>query len=140
MFKHDAVQSASMRRTDIHRRVCSIGSCILAILVVVHTVVSPIAVSADSDFWTDREICRAAAKTYFFLDTKPTDTTDSGQYFGFRSASGNLYTCRIQGERVEFRWLNKSGGTMNSNSTMFRVQGNVLTIQTDMKEEVFSAK
>ena len=113
---------------------------ILSILVVIHAVASPIIGSADSGFWTDREICRAAVKTYFFLDTKPTDTADSGEFFGFRSASGNVYTCRIEGTRTEFRWLNASGETMNSNSTSFRVLDDVLTIQTDMKEERFSAK
>ena len=123
----------------MYRRGCGTRRSILTILVVVHAVVSPIAASADSGFWTDREICRAAVKTYFFLDIKPTDTVNSGQFFGFRDVSGNVYTCRVEGTRAALRWLNASVETMNSNSTMFRVLDNMLTIHTDMKEENFSA-
>ena len=113
---------------------------ILSVLVVAHAVVSPITASADSGLWSDREICRAAVKSYFFLDINPPDTVDRGDFFGFRSASGNVYTCRIVGTRVEFRWLSVSGEAMDSNSTRFRVLDEMLTIQTDMKEEIFRAK
>ena len=108
------------------------GKWILAILGAVHASVTPIAASSDSGVWTNREICRAAVKTYFFLDAKPTDTADSGQYFGFLSASGNVYTCRIEDTRAEFRWLNASGQTMTSKSTRFHVRAGMLTVYTDM--------
>ena len=124
----------------MHRRVSSMGKWTLAILVAVHAIVTPIAASADSGVWTNREICRAAVKTYFFLDAKPTDTADSGQFFGFLSASGNVYTCRIEGTQAEFRWLNASGQTMASKSTTFHVRDGMLTVYTDMTEERFSTE
>ena len=85
----------------------------------------------------DREICRAAVKTYFFLGKKPADAGDSGEYFGFSSAAGNTYTCRIAGRRAEFRWVNTSGERMKSNSTRFRVSDGTLIVETDMKKETF---
>ena len=97
-----------------------------------------VAALADSGVWTNREICRAAAKTYFFLDAKPTDTADSGEYFGFVSASGYVYTCRIEGTQAEFRWLNASGQSMTSKSTRFDVRDGLLTVYTDLKQERFS--
>ena len=137
--EHGAMQSASMRRTNNNFRVCSARRCVLAFLVVVHAVVLPFAAHSDTGLWTNREICRAAVKTYFFLDTKPNGAADSGEYFGFRSASGHVYGCLIKGTRAELRWLNAAGEAMNSNSTRLLVRDDILTIQTDMKEESFSA-
>ena len=110
---------------------------LLAILVASHAGASGVAASADSGIWTDREICRAAVKTYFFLRQKPADTADNGDYLGFRSAAGNTYTCRIAGRRAEFRWVNSSGERMNSGSTRFRVSAGTLIVETDMKKETF---
>ena len=108
-----------------------------AIVVAAHAGAPVFAASADSGMWADREICRAAVKTYFFLRTKPADAVDSGEYFGFRSAAGNVYTCRIAGQRAEIRWVNSSGKMMKSDSTRFRVSAGTLIVQTDMKEETF---
>ena len=113
---------------------------LLSVLVAAHAVLCPIAASADSGYWTDREICRAAVKTYFFLGIKPADAPDNGEFLGFRSASGNVHTCRVAGTRTQFRWLNASGETMHSNPTTFRLEGDTLTIRTDMKEERFPAE
>ena len=96
--------------------------------------------SADSGIWPDREICRAAVETYFFLRKNPADAVDSGEYFGFSSAEGNVYTCRIAGQRVEIRWVNSSGKRMKSDSTRFRVSAGALVVQTDMKKETFTKK
>ena len=126
--------------TGMHRWVAGTGRWILALLVAVHATVTPIAAFADSGVWTNREICRAAVKTYFFLDAKPTDTADNGQFLGFLSASGNIYTCRIEGTKAEFRWLNASGQTMTSKSTRFHVRDGMLTVYTNMMEERFSTK
>ena len=117
-------------------------SIILFILVLAHAVLCSIALSADSSFWTDREICRAAVKTYFFLASRPAAAIGAGGdgYLGFRSSAGNVYTCRLAGTRVKFRWMNASGEPMNSSSTTFRVAGDTLTIRTDMKEERFRAE
>ena len=112
---------------------------ILLTLVVVIAFALPIAAS-DRGFWTDREVCRAAIKTYFFLDAKPADAPVSGEFAEFRSASGNLYGCRIRRARAELRWVSASGETMTSNSTMFHVLDNELTIQTDTKTQRFAAK
>ena len=109
-------------------------------LPVVSAVLSAVAASADSSFWTDREICRAAVKTYFFLRTKPADATDSDGLYGFRSAAGYTYACRIDETRVEFQWLNASGTALSSDSTTFSVLDNVLTIRTDMRDERFSVE
>ena len=115
-------------------------AAILFILVLAHTVLCSIALSADSGFWTDREICRAAVKTYFFLATRPADATGGEGDLGFRSASGDVYICRLAGTRAKFRWVNASGEPMNSSSTTFRLAGDTLTIRTDMMEERFRAK
>ena len=108
-----------------------------AIVVAAHAGAPAVTASADSSVWPDREICRAAVKTYFFLGTNPGDAVDSGEYFGFRSAAGNVYTCRIAGQRAEFRWVNSSGKMMKSDSTRFRVSAGTLIVQTDMKKETF---
>jgi len=108
-----------------------------AIVVAANVGAPVLTASADGGIWTDREICRAAAKTYFFLRTKPADTADSGGYFGFRSERGNVYTCRIAGQRAEFRWVNSSGQRMKSDSTRFRVSDDRLIVETDMKKETF---
>ena len=113
---------------------------LLSALVAAHAVLCPIAASADSGYWTDQEICRAAVKTYFFLGIKPAGAPDNGEFLGFRSASGNVYTCRVAGARMYFRWVNASGEPMNSSSTTFRLEGDTLTIRTDMKEERFQAE
>ena len=110
---------------------------ILAILVAANAVVFATTASADNGAWTDREICRAAVKTYFFLGRKPKDSADSGEYLGFSSASGNIYSCRIVGMRAEFRWVNVSGESMKSDSTRFRVLEGALIVETDMKKERF---
>ncbi len=92
---------------------------------------------ADTDSWAGRDICRAAVKTYFFLGEPPADATDQGEYFGFVSAAGNVYTCRLAGDRAVFRWLTKSGEPMRSELTRFRVSDGVLVIKTDMSTETF---
>ena len=106
-------------------------------IMVVHAIVMPISVFADSGFWTDREICRAAVKTYFFLDQAPTNATNQGEYFGFISAAGNIYTCRLDRERAVLRWLTESGEMMHSEVTRFRVSDGILTIKTDMGTNTF---
>ena len=87
--------------------------------------------------WSEREICRAAAKTYFFLDKMPADAPDSGDYFGFLSTKGNVYTCLIRGDEAHFRWINKSGDVMTSQSTKYVVTSKSLVVTTDMKVERF---
>ena len=79
-------------------------------------------------------------KTYFFLATRPADATGGDGYMGFRSASGNVYTCRLAGTRTKFRWVNASGEPMSSSSTTFRLAEDTLTIRTDMQEERFRAE
>ena len=87
--------------------------------------------------WMERDICRAAVKTYFFLAKMPADAPDQGEYFGFVSAKGNVYTCRISGERAVFRWLTKSGEPMGSEVARFWVSDGVLVIKTDMSTKKF---
>ena len=108
------------------------------IVVAAHAGALVFTASADSGMWADREICRAAVKTYFFLRMKPADAVDSGKYFGLRSAAGKVYTCRIAGQRAEIRWVNSSGNLMKSDSTKFRVSAGTLIVQTDMKNETFA--
>ena len=124
----------------MHPRISGMNRWVLATLGAIHAIVTPIAAFADSGVWTNREICRAAVKMYFFLDARPTDTADSGRYFGFLSASGSVYTCRIEGIQAEFRWLNASGQTMTSKSIRFNVWDGILTVYTGMKEERFATE
>lgn len=90
--------------------------------------------------WSDREICRAATKTYFFLSEAPADATDAGRYMGYVSAKGNTYTCRVDGNVADFAWINKSGENMRSRTTTFAIAGPRLTVKTDMMTEVFKAE
>ena len=92
---------------------------------------------AGTGSWTERDICRAAVKTYFFLANMPADALDQGEYLGFVSAAGNVYTCRLAEERAVFRWSTKSGEPMRSEVTRFRVSDGVLTIKTDMSTKTF---
>ena len=94
---------------------------------------------ADDSFWDNHAICRAAVKTYFFLKSQPSDAADRGLFYGFRSDSGNLYTCRIEDSTAVFRWINKAGDTMNSRSTTFTLNGDQLVVKTDMLVETFVA-
>ncbi len=109
------------------------------------TGLAPVAVAdaavgrSENSGWSDREICRAAVKTYFFLDTLPEDASGGGGRFGFRSAAGNLYACRIEGPVAVFDWVNKSGETMQSRSTTFAVSGPRLRIDSDLLDAEFVA-
>ena len=92
---------------------------------------------ADTGSWAKRDICRAAVKTYFFLSKLPSDVADQGEYFGFTSAAGNVYTCRLVEDRAMFRWLTKGSQPMQSDVTRFRVSDGVLIIETDMSTRTF---
>ncbi len=88
--------------------------------------------------WSDREICRAATKTYFWLNEFPNDAPDKGMYMGFRSERQNYYTCRVDGEIADFYWLNDSSEKMTSRSTRIKLFGNELKIITDLSTEAFT--
>ncbi|MCY4547538.1 MAG: hypothetical protein OXC28_04145 [Defluviicoccus sp.] len=92
---------------------------------------------ADTSSWTERDICRAAVKTYFFLSEPPADADDQAGYFGFVSAAGNVYTCRLSEGRAVFRWMTKGGEPMRSELTRFRLSHGVLVIRTEMSTETF---
>ncbi len=94
--------------------------------------------SFASEGWSDREICRAATKTYFWLSELPSDAPDQEVYMGFWSAKQNYYTCRIDGDVVDFRWVNKSSEKMRSQSTKIEFSRNKLTVISDMKTESFT--
>ena len=100
----------------------------------------PSALLAEAGYWTDREICRAATKTYFFTSSRPADAPDQGDRLGFISDSGNIYTCRIEGTSVAFYWVNDSGETMESSSSSFSIVGDQLHVRTDMMEEIFEVE
>ena len=87
--------------------------------------------------WSDREICRAATKTYFWLNELPTDAPDNPDYMGFRSNNANYYTCRVVGRAIHFVWLNQSAESMQSQSTKFELDEGRLTIISDIKTEKF---
>ena len=127
-------------RCRIARTIPGMRATIAFTFMLALVVLCPSAASADGGFWPDREICRAAVKTYFFLAAKPGDATDDEGFLGFRSASGNVYTCRLSGSRVIFRWVNASGEPMGSSSTTFHLMGDVLTVQTDITEKQYRAE
>lgn len=101
-----------------------------------------LALSATQTFadeiWSEREICRAATKTYFWLKELPSDAPDEGVYMGFMSERQNYYTCRVDGDVADFLWVNKSFEKMRSQSTKFEINGSTLTVETDMKTENFT--
>jgi len=99
----------------------------------------PLALPATAADWSPREICRAATKTYFFLDALPGDAADSGDRFGFRSAAGYIYTCRLDGNIAAFYWRNSSGQPMESRSTTFALAAGRLIVTTDLGTETFDA-
>ncbi|MFG6565941.1 hypothetical protein ACGYLI_17130 [Sulfitobacter sp. 1A13421] len=90
--------------------------------------------------WNDREICRAAAKVYFFTKGLPADAKDQDGYFGLQGSGGVVYGCRIDGNKTSFHWVNKDGTTMKSNSTTFEVNGGSLTVKTDLLTESFTSQ
>ncbi|WP_298568016.1 hypothetical protein [uncultured Aliiroseovarius sp.] len=96
------------------------------------------AVAAES--WTDREICRAATKTYFWLSDLPADAPDQGDFMGFVSEKKNLYTCRVDGDVAEFKWVNKSSEKMHSRSTKVEISGPSLIVKSDIKTESFRVR
>ena len=106
-------------------------------MIIVVALLAALPALADADHWAERDICRAAVKTYFFLGTMPADAADQGEYFGFVSAKGNVYTCQVAGDRAVFAWLTKSDELMRSEVTRFRVSDGVLTIKTDMSTKTF---
>ena len=57
---------------------------------------------------------------------------------GFRSASRNYYTCRVVGNVIDFSWVNTSSERMRSQSTTFEINGATLSVESDMKTEVFT--
>ena len=81
-----------------------------------------------TDSWTDREICRAAVKTYFSLEDMPVDSEDNGDFMGFESAAGYIYTCRIEGNIAILKWINGTGDAMSSRKTSFKRDGNTLIV------------
>jgi len=95
------------------------------------------ATSAAAGEWTDREICRAATKVYFFLPELPQDAPDQGEHMGFVSAKNNYYTCRADGGVADFRWINKSGEQMTSRVTKYSVAGSSMTVESDLQTETF---
>lgn len=64
--------------------------------------------SLAAEGWSDREVCRAATKTYFWLDKLPVDAPDKGDFMGFLSEKKNYYTCRINGDIADLSWVNMS--------------------------------
>ena len=100
-------------------------------------VLSPSLASAQTEDSTARQICRAAAKIYFFLREMPANTLDKGEYFRFVSDADNVYGCRLSGQQAVFKCLNNYNETMMSNSTTLHVYDDVLIIVTDMKTERF---
>lgn len=91
-----------------------------------------------NESWSDREICRAATKTYFWLNELPSDGPDQENYMGFMSAKHNYYTCRVDGNVAEFKWVNNSSEKMRSRSTRIEINGDRLTVESDMKTESFT--
>lgn len=100
---------------------------------------SVISGSAYASGWNDQAICRAAAKTYFFLNALPAEGPIKDDRYGLVSSSGNLYFCKVNSGTVEFYWKNKSGESMTSKSTKYSLSGDNLTVTTDMMNETFHA-
>ena len=113
------------------------GAILTAAFACALAIMSPSLAAAQTGGWTERDICRAATKTYFFLREMPADTSDKGAYFRFVSNADNVYGCRVSGERAVFKWINNYYETMTSRSTTFHLSGNALIIKTDMKTERF---
>ena len=93
--------------------------------------------SAAENNWSDREICRSATMAYFWLDELPTDSSDKDDLFGFRSTASNYYTCQVVGRFIHFAWATEVGEAMRSESTTFQIQGNKLTVTTDLMAQEF---
>ena len=78
--------------------------------------------------WTEREICRAAVNTYFSLEKMPDDSEDNGDFMGFKSAAGYIYTCRLEGNIAILKWVNATNDAMISKKTSFKLNGNTLVV------------
>ena len=102
---------------------------------------SQCAVSAQlEDQEMNDKICKASMKVYFFLDKYPKNMkslTREG-YQGYQSESGYIYYCRNVRSKVYFEWEKGTGSWMYSSSTVYEIEGNLLTIRTDMNIESFN--
>ncbi len=78
--------------------------------------------------WPDREICRAAVNTYFTLEEMPVDSEDNGDFMGFESAAGYIYTCRLEDNIAILKWVNAMNYAMTSRATSFELNGNTLVV------------
>lgn len=87
--------------------------------------------------WSNAEMCVAGGMTYFFLNSAPTVNELESGWVRLRSASGNSYDCRIDGDTVAFRWINKSNEDMTSKSTKWSLKGDRLTVVSDMMTQRF---
>ncbi|MBB4191793.1 hypothetical protein GGE45_001478 [Rhizobium aethiopicum] len=75
--------------------------------------------------------------TYFFLNSAPTVSELESGWVRLRSASGNSYDCRIDGDAVAFRWINKCNEDMMSKSTKWSLKGDSLTVVSNMRTQRF---
>lgn len=99
---------------------------------------SQCAVSAqEEDQVMNDKICKASMKVYFFLDKYPKNMNSLTRegYQGYQSESGYIYYCRNVPPKVYFEWEKGTGNWMYSSSTSYELEGDLLTIRTDMNIE-----
>lgn len=99
------------------------------------------AVSAEQeDQVLNDKICKASIKVYFFLDKYPKNINSLTResYRGYQSESGYIYYCRNARSTVYFEWEKGAGNWMYSSSTVYKIEGNLLTVTTDMNIESFN--
>lgn len=100
---------------------------------------------AAGDAWSEREICRAAIKTFFLLPELPTDdaAADFRDHMGFQGRNGIVtrqYACRVQEDRVAIRWFKENGDRKRDANTRWAREGDALVIRTQMDEARYAPR
>ena len=90
-------------------------------------------VVAQDQAWPDHIICSAGVYHYFMLDGTASFRTEGPweSWIGFRSPSGYDYDCRVEDDVIAFRW-NNDCENLDSRSTTFEIDEDILTIEGDM--------
>lgn len=94
--------------------------------------------ASQASEWQPPSICNAAVYTYFFLDTPPELTGTNGNSFEFQSETGRHYTCSTSSNgEISLTWKNDNGKSMSSKVSRFSVNGENLTIKTNILTKNF---
>lgn len=111
----------------------------LASLLIAALLSTPAIAQADViDGWPTADICRAGVQAYFFLSEPPLHRGYNG-FHQIQSAIGNAYKCQIAANNmIRLIWTSADSASMRSESTRYSIDGGMLTVTSDISEQVFA--